>query len=226
MITTLIFDLDGTLADTEILHCRAYQQALRAHGINISDRDYDEYWIRQGKSIYEYVADHRLKVDPDFIRREKNRHFENLAGSEARPMPGVPAALEALREHKRLVLATSSYRDAAMSVLKSLYLANMFEYIATKENADRVKPAPDVHFHVLDRISARPDECVVIEDAEKGVRAAAAAGLRCIAIPNRHTESHDFSLATMVLDSMAELTDELLRQLDEDSGEQARRMRA
>lgn len=213
MITTLIFDLDGTIADTEILHCRAYQQALQARGVMISERDYDEHWIRQGKSIDEYVAEHQLSVDPDLIRREKGRHFENLARTEARPMPGATDALETLRREKRLVLATSSYRDSATAVLDSLQIRNLFQYIATKESADRVKPAPDVHFHVLRELGARPEECLVVEDAEKGVKAATAAGLQCVAIPNRHTAGHDFAGAALVLNSIAELTSDLVDSL-------------
>ncbi|MGD8920535.1 MAG: HAD family phosphatase [Gammaproteobacteria bacterium] len=213
VITTLIFDLDGTLADTEILHCRAYQQALSSFGIAISEGAYEEHWIRQGKNIDEYVAEHELDVDPDVIREEKARHFENLARTEARPMPGVHAALDRLRWRNRLVLATSSYRDAATAVLDSLQIAEMFEYIATKENAARVKPAPDVHLHVLEKLRARPQECLVVEDAEKGVKAATAAGLRCVAIPNPLTADHDFSAATLVLDSISELTPERLREL-------------
>lgn len=213
MITTLIFDLDGTIADTEILHCRAYQQALRAFGVAISDREYDEHWIRRGRNIDEYVAERQLAVDPDLIRLEKGRHFENLARTEARPMPGATDTLEALRRHKRLVLATSSHRDSATAVLDSLQIRNLFQYIAFKENAKRVKPAPDVHFHVLRELGARPEECLVVEDAEKGVNAATAAGLQCVAIPNRHTADHDFSGAALVLDSIAELTSDLVDSL-------------
>jgi HAD superfamily hydrolase (TIGR01509 family) len=217
VITTLIFDLDGTLADTEILHCRAYQQALMTFGFAISEDEYEEHWIRQGGNIDEYVAKHGLDVDPDVIRREKARHFENLARTEARPMPGVHAALDRLRWRYRLVLATSSYRDAATAVLDSLQIADMFEYIATKESAARVKPAPDVHFHVLEKLRARPQECLVVEDAEKGVKAATAAGLRCVAIPNPLTADHDFSDATLVLDSISELTSDRFRELGQRS---------
>ena len=97
-------------------------------------------------------------------------------------------------------------------ILRNVWF-NMFEYIATKENAARVKPAPDVHFHVLEKLSARPQECLVVEDAEKGVKAATSAGLRCVAIPNRLTAGHDFSGAALVLDSISELTPDRLREL-------------
>ena len=214
MITTLIFDLDGTLADTERLHCLAYQQALGDLGVVISEKEYDEHWIRQGMNIDEFVATRSLGVDPDLIRVRKAERFEHLARTTAETMPGVPDTLAALRGHKRFVLATSSYRDAASTVLDRLRLAPFFEYIATKENAARVKPAPDIYLHVLEALALSPGECVVVEDAEKGVRSAAAAGIKCLAIPNPHTTQHDFSLAEKTLGSFRDLTLELIDHLD------------
>jgi len=213
VISTLIFDLDGTLADTEKLHCLAYQQALGEVGVDISEAEYNEHWIRLGMNIDEFIASRGLPVDPDLIRVRKAERFDHLARTVAEAMPGVPETLAELREHKRLVLATSSYRDAASTVIERLRLAHFFEYVATKENAARVKPAPDIHFHLLEALALSPGECLVVEDAEKGVRAATAAGMKCVAIPNPRTASHDFSLAEVKLGSFGELTPELIERL-------------
>lgn len=213
VISTLIFDLDGTLADTEKLHCLAYQQALGDLGVEISEAEYNEHWIRQGMNIDEFVASRNLGVDPDLVRVRKAERFDHLARTTAEAMPGVPETLATLRGQRRLVLATSSYRQAANTVLERLRLEPFFEYIATKENAARVKPAPDIYLHVLETLALSPSECLIVEDAEKGVRSAAAAGIRCVAVPNPHTAGHDFSQADKVLGSIRELTPDLIDSL-------------
>jgi beta-phosphoglucomutase-like phosphatase (HAD superfamily) len=78
--------------------------------------------------------------------------------------------------------------------------------IVARNDVTRYKPAPDVFLLAAERLRVPPDQCVVLEDAEKGVRAAHAAGMKCIAIPNRHTRDNDFSLATIVAKSLHDVT--------------------
>ena len=88
MITTVIFDLDGLLADTERLHCRAYQEALGSHGAAITEEEYAEHWVRSGKGIGEWVTAHNLALDPEMIRGVKAKRYLELLASDLRPMDG------------------------------------------------------------------------------------------------------------------------------------------
>ena len=210
MITTVIFDLDGLLADTEKLHWRAYQEALQAHGATLSEADYVEHWVRAGKGIGEWVKQQGLSLDLLAIRAQKSRRYLELLGTELRPMDGALELLETLHGSKKMALASSSYRDAVDGVLQGLGIGHYFQAIVSALDVARVKPAPDIFLAAARQASAAPSDCLVVEDAEKGVLAAYEAGMRCIAVPNEQTRHHDFSKAIRLCSSLNEITLEFI----------------
>ncbi len=214
-ITTAIFDLDGLLADTERWHRRAYQETLRELEVELSEDDYDQHWIRDGKGIADFLAVRRIThLTPADIKPHKAARYAALVAAHAQPMPGAVQLIDHLDGQLRLALATASYRDAARAALDAIGLAGRFETFAAKENVERIKPHPDVFLHVAQTLDVSPDECIVFEDSEKGIRAAHAASMRSIAVPNEHTASHDFSLATRVIKSLEEISIEDIQALD------------
>ncbi|MGD9578979.1 MAG: HAD family hydrolase [Syntrophorhabdus sp.] len=213
MITTLIFDLDGLLADTEKLHCKAYQDALAKYGFQLTEQDYGEHWILKGGSIREFIDARDLKIDPELVRIAKAEFYEELVKSVAEPMPGALSLLSRTSKWKKLALATSSYEDAAHAVLKALNIGSYFACIATRSSVARIKPFPDLFLYVGRELGETPENCLVLEDSEKGVIAASAAGMKCIAVPNIHTIDHDFSMATVVVPSLDKVTRELIENI-------------
>jgi beta-phosphoglucomutase len=210
MISTVIFDLDGLLADTEGLHCQAYQMTMAEHDIALKQADYAEHWVRNGLGIGDWVSQHSLTLDPLALRLRKSEHYLGLLSSSLRPMDGALDLLADLHGKLRFALASSSYRDAIDGVLTGLDIAHYFETIVSGLDVPRVKPFPDIFLKAANLLGVEPSECVVLEDAEKGVVAAALAGMRCIAIPNEFTKHHDFSRATRVCRSLKEVSFELL----------------
>jgi len=214
MCDAVIFDLDGLLADTERLHRIAYQSALAERGIHITDEEYDDNWVRQGRGIADFAQERGITVDFDVVRDAKRQRYRLLVADEAQPMPGALDILERLKGRKRLALATASYGHDAMAVLKALAMTAYFEVIASNMDVERRKPYPDIFLHVAGKLGVDPSQCVVLEDSEKGVRAARAAGMACIAVPNVHTRDHDFSEASVVVESLHDVTQELIGSLN------------
>jgi HAD superfamily hydrolase (TIGR01509 family) len=217
MISTIIFDLDGLLADTELLHCRAYQLAFAEHGVELGTGDYAEHWIRHGKSIVDWVYLQGLTIDPHALRMRKSQHYLSLLKSSLRPMAGALELLDTLHGKFRIALASSSYRDAVEGVLAGLRIASYFELIVSGLDVAKVKPAPDIFLLAARVLRVDPTECLVFEDAEKGVIAAHRAGMRCVAVPNDFTRHHDFSKATRVCASLHEVNLDLFAELERSS---------
>ncbi len=171
MITTVIFDLDGLLADTEPLHFRAYQDVLQPKGTTLTKSEYIEHWVRAGKGIREWVTDHRLDLNSVQLRVQKSKRYLKLLASSLRPMDGSLELLETLYGNKTLALASSAFRDAVNGVTEGLNIAHYFKVIVSGSEVPNVKPAPDIFLAAASQAGAAPPECVVVEDAEKGVLA-------------------------------------------------------
>ena len=213
MISTVIFDLDGLLADTEDLHRTAYQEVFTGLGVELSDEQYAYHWIRSGKGIEAFLTERNLPIDPAMVRRRKGRLYEQMVAGGVDPMPGSRELLCSLKGRKTMALATSSYPKDAYAVLGVLGFEAFFSCIIAKSDVERTKPHPDIFLHAAEKMGAAPEQCVVIEDAEKGVVAADAAGMKCIAVPNEHTADNDFSRATLVVNSLERIDCELIDRL-------------
>jgi HAD superfamily hydrolase (TIGR01509 family) len=213
MIAAVIFDLDGLLADTESLHRRAWRETLGADGIAVTEEEYARHWIRNGHGIAEYLEQHGLALDLDTLRWRKAEIFHHLVDSSVRAMPGALALVRALAGRKRLALATSSYLESATAVLARVDVGRYLEVIATYESAPRRKPHPDVFLYVAARLGVPPSRCVALDDAEKGIVAAHAAGMKSIAVPTPDTRDNDFTKATLVVPSLDRVTPELIDSL-------------
>lgn len=199
----VIFDLDGLLADTEVLHCQAYATALTEFGVTLTNAEYEEHWIRRGAGIVELCSERGLTIDPLAARARKLTLYEELVRDGARAMNGAHELVQRLRSAYSIAVGTSSTRASAQLVLTSLGFR--FPVVVTADDVARIKPSPDIFLEAARRMRVEPRHCVVLEDAEKGILAARAAGMKCIAVPNRHTRSHDFRAATRVVDSLSEL---------------------
>jgi HAD superfamily hydrolase (TIGR01509 family) len=122
------------------------------------------------------------------------------------PMRGVPEVPRALAARGlRLAVASSSGPAVIETTLTALGVRPLFEAIVSGVEVARGKPAPDVFVEAARRLGVAPEACLVVEDSERGVRAARAAGMRCVAVPCGETRHHDFSAATLVLPALPAL---------------------
>ena len=233
MLEALIFDVDGTLADTEMAHMAAFNQAFAAEGL-------DWHWdlatytqllhVSGGK---ERILHHWRQVQPDLreldgqgvaqtverLHLNKTAAYEQaVRDGQVHLRPGVLALIEAaLRAGLRLAIATTTSPVNIAALLRQALGANWmdrFEVIEDASTAPLKKPHPQVYLNTLKRLGLSADACLAFEDSANGLRAASAAGLPTVITPNPFTAHHDFSGALRVLPDLASTSlDDLQRWL-------------
>lgn len=221
-LEALIFDVDGTLADTERDgHRVAFNAAFRDFGL-----DWD--WtvplygklltVTGGKERIRYFVD---RFNPNYVKpadfdnlvvalhKAKTRHYTEMLADGCIPMrPGVRRLLEeARRQGVRLAIATTTTPENVTALLVNSLdkdAEDWFEVIAAGDIVPAKKPAPDIYCWALQKMNLDPASCMAFEDSENGIRASRGAGLQTVVTINDYTADHDFEGAAAVLSDLGE----------------------
>jgi len=208
VITAVVFDLDGLLVDSEQVWDDVRETLARERGGRWHERAQRDMMGMSSPEWSRYMHDVIGLAEPP---EEINRLVvERLLDRYAEGPPWLPGALDCVRRMAAafvLGLASSSNREVIDRVLEAGGIAPLFAATASSEEVAAGKPAPDVYLEVARRLGVDPAACAAVEDSHNGIRSAKAAGMHCIAIPNRHFPPGDaVADADVVLGSLDELT--------------------
>jgi HAD superfamily hydrolase (TIGR01509 family) len=216
MIDALIFDFDGLLFDTETPDFETWTALYREYGVELDHT----LWLRGLGTHGAFDARVELErllnqpVDPVALRAAYNERYRALC--ESAPLrPGVQTLLDAAQGAKLpMAVASSSDRAWVENWLAHHGIHHYFTCVRTRDDVERVKPAPDLFLSAAACLGVSPERCLVFEDSPNGMRAAAAAGMRCIAVPIEINGAVELPPVALRLRSLDELSlDELLRRL-------------
>src|SRR5207253_9987263 len=148
------------------------------------------------------------------LRARRRARCDELVREMMTPMPGFDSLIERLTAHDyRRGLASTSSRDWVDFIVDGLAVRRHFHALVAGDEVEARKPAPDVYLRAAERLGVAPGECVALEDSAPGVASARAAGMACIAVPNRVTVHHDLSAANHRVAHLGEVTLKLLGSL-------------
>ena len=224
MFQAIIFDFDGVITDSEILHFRAFNQILAAYNIEITKKAYyTDYLGLSDRDLFTNLINNgQLGIDADQVDSlisQKNRIFEKLAKTEGCIIDGVRDFLKILQDNKiAMAICSGALLTEIELILDDSNLRSFFEVIVSAEQVKKGKPDPEGFLLTLQKISQikqcplSPNQCIVIEDSHWGIDAANAAGMHTVAITNSY-DAERLSCAEKVINNLNELNINDLQQL-------------
>ncbi|MDD2721463.1 MAG: HAD-IA family hydrolase [Gallionella sp.] len=221
-IKAIIFDVDGTLADTEDGHRRSFNKAFAESGLDwewddalynkllkvTGGKERIKYFVSDFLTGYEKPADF-----DDFVKKLhalKTVHYTTMLGEGHIPLrPGVKQLIEdAHKAGITLAISTTTTPENVAALLQVTLGKDWQDYFAANGCGDIVplkKPAPDIYFWVLEKLGLDAADCIALEDSENGIRSSLAAGIKTYVTTNKYTREQDFTGAAGVFDDLSDL---------------------
>jgi HAD superfamily hydrolase (TIGR01509 family) len=224
MLKAVIFDFDGVITDSEILHLRAFNRSLIPFGVEITTKDYyKEYLGFSDFDCYKLLIEKGLlKIDErqiDDIIKEKSKIFEELTKTEGRTIEGVQEFLQMLEQNNiPMAICSGSLLVEIEVMLEESNLRHFFAEIVSAEQVKKGKPHPEGFLLAVQKLNKNyhppitANECIVIEDSNWGLQAGKAAGMHTIAVTNSY-DAEQLTIAEKIVARLNELTIDDLQQL-------------
>lgn len=219
-LQALLFDVDGTLADTEEVHRQAFNEAFKAAGLDwvwSPERYHALLSVTGGKERIRHYMQQQpgelLSPDTDaFIAAlhadKTSIYVSKMTQGQVPLRPGIERLIrEARANGLRLAIVTTTTPANVSAMFRRSFGENehdWFEVVAAGSIVAHKKPAPDIYNYVLTKMGLSAAECLALEDSENGLHAARAAGVQVLITVNQYTATHDFSAAAVVLDHLGD----------------------
>jgi len=206
----ILWDNDGVLVDTEYWYFRATQRALEELGVTLDRATYMNNMI-QGKASWGMALD--AGVHPDAIankRAQRDEYYRHFLREKDIEISGVLDVLDKLSRKYRMAIVTTSKRADFKVIHDTRDILPFMEFTLVREDYVASKPDPEPYLLGLSRFGAAAEQALVVEDSQRGLQSAVAAGIECAIVHNDFTASHDFTQATCRYPSIVALAEDLL----------------
>ena len=207
-VAALFWDNDGVLVDTERLYFQANAKVLSEEEFALTTELFRKFWLYESKGLIA-IGDRQgwSEETVNGLRAKRDEIYSELLSSADHTLPRVEETLRQVPKDVLQAIVTSSKRDHFELIHRRTKLLPYFQFVLAEGDYARSKPEPDPYLAAIKRSGIPPEQCLVIEDSERGLRAATAAGLRCWVIPSELTRESDFSAAERVLSNVSQVLD-------------------
>ncbi|MCP4486482.1 MAG: HAD family phosphatase [Gammaproteobacteria bacterium] len=210
-IKAVLLDHDGTIVDSEFSHYQMWAKVLYAFDVALTEADYKNNYAGMPamSNAVNMIRHFNMKASEAELVESKLK--ETRAFLANKPYPPIPDALETIEKFYnhglKLAIVTGSNQHGLSRTAESYGLERFVSAFISCDDVVNSKPAPECYLLAMAKLGVKPQDSVAIEDTEHGVKAAVAAGIRCLAIPTEMSEHHDFSTAEKVFEDIVEASD-------------------
>lgn len=202
----ILWDNDGLLADTERFYFEATKNVLSRVGISLTERTYVDYSLTQGRSLFDLAAAKGLRSgEIEKLRSQRNEMYSDYLRLNDVRMPGIEDVLKRLHGKAVMGVITTSRRPHFDIIHAKTGMLKYFDFFITREDYANSKPRPDPYLKGIKMSGHNASECVAVEDSERGLRSAVAAGLDCVVMPSGLAGGGDFTGAVKIVKNPEEL---------------------
>lgn len=203
--TQILFDNDGVLVETEKWYYTANVEILKTMGLHIDEARYRDIMIH-GQSAFIVAEEAGFdSISVEQARERRNDLYQHYLKTEDITIPGAKEVLKALASKYRMGIVTSARREDFELIHTGRGIIDHMEFALCSGEYPRAKPHPDPYLLGLERLGGEKHETIIVEDSERGLRSAVAAGIECAIVHNPFTVTHDFSTATHRITTLYEL---------------------
>jgi HAD superfamily hydrolase (TIGR01509 family) len=209
----VVFDLDGVIVDSEQVWDEVRERYTIEHGGTYTDTAARDMMGMSSREWSRYMAEALgVPQTPDAINAGVLERMLERYGEAPPLLPGAVEAVRRIAARRPVAIASSANRELIDVVLRVTGLDGEVRVAVSSEEVPRGKPAPDVYLEAARRLGVAADDCAAVEDSHNGIRSAKAAGMRVIAIPNKHfpPDEEALALADVVLDDISQLVPDLI----------------
>lgn len=207
--THILWDHDGVLVDTEPLYFEANRRALAEVGVGLTVEHYLSLMAR-GESAWDLARDAGVaEATIQHWRQQRDAWYQAFLATRNIDIAGVETVLARLSGRYRMAIVTTSKPADFNLIHQRRRITSYMDFVLTNADYPRSKPAPDPYLAALARFGIGPQQAVVVEDSERGLAAAVAAGIRCVVVDNAFTRTQNFSAAHVIIDTLQQLPEVL-----------------
>lgn len=210
----VIFDMDGVIINSEPLHHKVEREIVEELGGKLSDEEVASFVGTTDYNMWSKIKKKfnlELSVE-ELIEMKKERFMKEI--DEIQLVPNfIDFMLSLYKKGYLMAIASSNNRKIVDTIVNKFQLYKYMKFIISGEEVKRSKPDPEIFLTAAKKMNVTPSDCIVIEDATNGVKAAKAAGMKCIGLKNTDTGKQDLSEADLIIENFNELSLDTLKNL-------------